>query len=216
MDREKSVPALQNEDQQNQCQNHSDKSGTRYFDSKTDAERPPRKSPGRVRVLLFHGACLHRCRPPATGTYFDRRKRRNMDSQAPRKDSGYEPRSAPAPPNQTFEEIQGHRVGERKIATRAEQPADELLHERNFRNLQHRQDADHPLRPAHLRLPCGRIRYADRRAGKDSRPHKHQHDPALRQVLRKADRQGNDEDWANIHSVGVILRLAVKEEVSKT
>lgn len=113
MDCEKSVPTLQNEDRQNQCQNHPNESRTRYSDSETDAERPPRKSPGRVRVLLFHGACFHRRRPPAPGAYLRRRKRRNVDSQAPRKDGGYEPRTAPAPPDQTVGEIQGYRSGRR-------------------------------------------------------------------------------------------------------
>lgn len=111
MDCEKSVPALQNENRQNQCQDHPDQSGTRYSDSETNAERPPRKSPRRICVLLFHRTCLYRCRPPAPGAYLHRRKQRDMDSQTPRKDGGYEPRSAPAPPDKTIGEIQGYWLG---------------------------------------------------------------------------------------------------------
>ena len=68
------------------------------------------------------------------------------------------------------------------------QPEDERLHEGDRGRVRHRQGADHPLRPPHLRLHGRRIRDADRRAGQDSRPLEHQHDAPLRQVLRDGHR----------------------------
>ena len=68
------------------------------------------------------------------------------------------------------------------------QPEDECLHEGDRGRVRHRQGADHPLRPPHLRLHGRRIRNADRRAGQDSRALEHQHDAPLRQILRDGHR----------------------------
>ena len=76
----------------------------------------------------------------------------------------------------------------RARASHAEQPEDECLHEGDRGRVRHRQGADHPLRPPHLRLHGRRIRNADRRAGQDSRALEHQHDAPLRQILRDGHR----------------------------
>ena len=61
-----------------------------------------------------------------------------------------------------------------------------------------RLDVFFALRPPHVRLSCGRIWNADRRAGEDSGTLQYEYDAALREILRAAYRSGNAEDRSNI------------------
>ena len=113
-----------------------------------------------------------------------------VDPQAARKDLRHEPHPAASGLARNPAPLRAGRgvPRSRARASHAEQPEDERLHEGDRGRVRHRQGADHPLRPPHLRLHGRRIRDADRRAGQDSRPLEHQHDAPLRQVLRDGHR----------------------------
>lgn len=118
-----------------------------------------------------------------------------MDSQTPRENRRNEPHPFVAAPGETSAKVRTRPELQttRKDVTCTEQFEDECLFEGTCGHLQYRQDADDARRPAYVRLPCGGVRYADRCAGKDSRPHQYEYDAALCQVLGGLDRPGDAE-----------------------
>ena len=119
-----------------------------------------------------------------------------MDSQAPRKNGGNEHNPTTKTTQSYFTKIcfrlALHRI--RQTLTRTEQSENERLYVRDRHDLRTKQKIDDALRTTHVRLPCCRVRNADRCTGKDSRPHQYEHDPSLREILRTAYRTGNAED----------------------
>ena len=119
-----------------------------------------------------------------------------MDSQAPRKDSGNEYDPTTKTTQSYFTEICFRLAlhGIRQTPTRTEQSENERLYVRDRHDLRTKQKIDDALRTTHVRLPCRRVRDADRCTGKNSRPHQYEHAPSLREILRTAYRTGNAED----------------------
>lgn len=91
-------------------------------------------------------------------------------------------------------------------AAHTEQQQDECVFERNRGDLQYRQDTDHTLRPAYVRLLGGGVWDADRRAGEDSWSLQYEYDAALREVLRTAYRSGDAEDRRGVRGGKLIRR----------
>lgn len=118
-----------------------------------------------------------------------------MDSEAPRENRRNEPHPLVAASGETSAKVRARPELQtaRKDVTCTEQQQDERLFEGACRHLQYRQDADDACRPAYVRLPCRGVRDADRCAGKDSRPHQYEYDPALREILGGLDRPGDAE-----------------------
>lgn len=73
MDREESLPLLQDEDRQDERQSAADEGGTGPAVKATDAQRASGPHPGCLLLLRTDGTGLHGCRPPAAGTLHDGR-----------------------------------------------------------------------------------------------------------------------------------------------
>ena len=123
-----------------------------------------------------------------------------MDSQAPRKDGGNEDDPTTKTTQSYFTKVCVRPAlhGIRQATARTEQSENERLYVRDRHDLRAEQKIDDALRPPHVRLSCGRIWNADRRAGEDSGTLQYEYDAALREILRAAYRSGNAEDRSNI------------------
>ena len=118
-----------------------------------------------------------------------------MDSQAPRKDGGneYDPTTKTTQSYFTKVCVRPALHGIRQATARTEQSENERLYVRDRHDLRAEQKIDDALRPPHVRLSCGRIWNADRRAGEDSGTLQYEYDAALREILGGLDRPGDAE-----------------------